>query len=130
MSLVVPEFVVPSEEMLSILENEALAPDTQPALVDDDLLERRVAVATAYEHEGDVRYHGAVHIGRISVVRASSGIVHLSHREAPAPTDTTFVLSENYHTLIAPDAEIPNRTQLFPVRSLFYVLPQLRGQRA
>jgi len=123
-SLVIPEFVVPSDEMLSIFKEEDLDQDTQPAPFDEDLLERRVAVATMYEHEQRLRYHGPVHIGRVSMVNMVPNIAHLAQREEPEPTDTTFVMPESYHTLIAPDQQKPNYTQNFSVRSLFYILPQ------
>lgn len=128
MSLVIPEFVVPSDEMLLILDEADLDLKTQPVPVTEDLLERRVAIAAMYEQDDEVRYHGAVHIGRVSLVRTASGIVHLAQREAPQPTDTTFVVSEQYHAPIAYNPATPNFTRNTAVRSLFYILPQVPGR--
>ena len=124
------EFIVPRDDISFILEVEGLSPDLQPAWLDQDLLDKRVAITTAYEYEDSVRYHGAVQIGRVSLVDYTRSIIHISQREVSDRVDATLVVPEWSYVPIITDEQLPNFTELLPVRALFYVLPHARPARA
>jgi hypothetical protein len=118
------ELIVPTDEILGILKASDLPVDTQPVPFAEDLLDRRVAIATVYEEDGDLRSAAPAHVGLVVMRGAETGHLHLNWRERPRPDNTTLIVPERFHAPIAPDQDYPNLTKLFAVQSLVYVLPR------
>lgn len=130
MSPEAPGFVVPSDEILSILKVADLPVDTQPTPLDNELLDKFVAVATVYEESGNLHNISPAHIGRVAAIGDGTGHAHLDWRHAllngrlEPTTNVTLIVPETFHTETARDPEFPNFTKIVAVRSLFYVLPR------
>ncbi|HJP96284.1 MAG TPA: hypothetical protein VJ843_02830 [Candidatus Saccharimonadales bacterium] len=122
-------FIVPPDEILTILQKADMSIDTQPTPVGDELLDRFVAVATVHQEEGgDLLSVAPAHIGHVAAIGNQTGHVHLDWRIAPKKTNVTLIVPERFHTPISFNPDMPNFTQNLAVQSLFYLLPRGRRQ--